>query len=170
MTARPVRAWLCLGSNRGRPLRRLRRALRELDRLAATRVLRASRALRSSPVGRTRQPDFLNCCALVSTRLTPLSLLTECKRLEALAGRRPGPRWGPRPLDIDIVLYDGVRIRTPLLTIPHPEALGRRFVLEGLAEVSPGLRWPGSGSTVEGLRKRLKAPSQNVTVVGPSTR
>ncbi|MCX5789637.1 MAG: 2-amino-4-hydroxy-6-hydroxymethyldihydropteridine diphosphokinase [Elusimicrobia bacterium] len=162
MERRPARAWLVLGSNLGSPPQNVRRALRALRRLPATLLLKTSRLLRTSPVDRLRQPDFVNCGALLSTRLSPMGLLTELKRLEALAGRRPGRRWGPRPLDIDIIFYGGRRARWRFLTLPHPQALERRFVLAALAELSPGLRPPGQSRTVTQLLAALKAPSQRV--------
>ncbi|MBI4425222.1 MAG: 2-amino-4-hydroxy-6-hydroxymethyldihydropteridine diphosphokinase [Elusimicrobia bacterium] len=166
-----VRAWLSLGSNLGRPRERLAWALRELDRLPSTRLVRASRVLRSSPVGAPGQPDFLNRCALVATRLSPMGLLAELKRLEGVAGRRPGPRWGPRPLDIDIVFYGRERIASRLLRVPHPRAAERRFVLEGLAELSPGFRPPWRPRRPLGAwLARLNDPSQNVNVYRRSRR
>lgn len=165
MERRPQRAFLSLGSNAAGASGRLRRALSELAGLPATRLVRVSGLYRSSPVGRRGQPDFLNCAAELSTRLSPAGLLTELKRLEAEAGRKPGPRWGPRPLDLDILLYGDRRLRTRWLQIPHPRALRRRFVLEPLAELAPRLRWPG-GPEVERALAGLKAPSQNVRFVG----
>ncbi|MBI4347521.1 MAG: 2-amino-4-hydroxy-6-hydroxymethyldihydropteridine diphosphokinase [Elusimicrobia bacterium] len=131
--------WLSLGSNRAGPRRKLAWALRELARLPRTRLVRATAPVATAPIG-PAQPRFLNLCALVRTRLTPMGLLTECKRLEALAGRRPGRRWGPRPLDIDIVLYGMERIRRRWLTVPHPQAVRRDFVLRGLRELKAPVR------------------------------
>ncbi len=135
MRRRPVRAWLGLGSNLGGPRAKLARALRELRRLPATVLLASTDPRWTKPLGSVRQPDFLNCAALVRTALSPMGLLTECKRLEALAGRRPGRRWGPRPLDIDILLYGEERVSGRWLTIPHRVALEREFVRRDLAEL-----------------------------------
>jgi 2-amino-4-hydroxy-6-hydroxymethyldihydropteridine diphosphokinase len=82
-----------------------------------------------------------------------MGLLIEFKRIEAALGRKPGPRWGPRPADIDLIFYGRVRLRTRHLTIPHPETLKRKFVLMPLAEIHPGAKaW----------LRRLNDPSQNV--------
>ena len=162
MERRPARVWLVLGSNLGSPLQNVRRALRSLSRLPASRLLKTSPLLATSPVGPVRQPDFLNCGALLSTRLSPMGLLTHLKRIEALAGRRPGRRWGPRPLDIDIILYGDRRERSTFLTLPHPRALERRFVLAALSELSPDLRPPGQSRTVTQLLAAMRFPSQHV--------
>lgn len=160
-----VRAWVSLGSNAPDSRRLLARAAAELAQLPRTRLLRVSSLYRSSPVGRGGQPDFLNAAAELRTRLSPMGLLTELKRLEAEAGRAPGPRWGPRPLDLDLVVYGALRLSRRWLELPHPRARGRRFVLEPMAELAPGLRWPGGGTVRESLH-RLKDPSQNVTIAG----
>lgn len=130
----PALCAVALGSNRGDRAAHLRFALKALDRLPGTRVLRRSTFHRTAPVG-PPQPAYLNAAALIRTRLSPMGLLVELKRLEALRGRRPGPRWGPRPLDLDILSYGRRRLRTPWLAVPHPLARRRRFVQEPLAEV-----------------------------------
>ena len=140
MRRRPVRAWLGLGSNLGGPRRKLRWALRELRRLPGTVLLASTATRRTAPLGPIRQPDFFNCAALVRTRLSPMGLLTECKRLEARAGRRAGRRWGPRPLDLDILLYGGERIALRWLAVPHRAALGRDFVRRDLLELKAPFR------------------------------
>lgn len=136
----PVRAFVALGSNLGDRLRALRRARRSLDRLPRTRVLAASGVYESAPVGPGRQRPYLNAAVLIETALKPLSLLVELKRLEAAAGRRPGPRWGPRPLDLDIVSFGRLRLRSPLLSLPHPLASRRPFVRAPLADLRPSRR------------------------------
>lgn len=125
-----------LGSNLGDRAGHLRFALKALAALPRTRLLRRSSFRRTAPVG-PPQPEYLNAAAWLRTTLSPMGLLLELKRLEALRGRRPGLRWGPRPLDCDLLFYGRSRIRTPFLRVPHPRALGRRFVLEPLAELRP---------------------------------
>lgn len=133
-------AVVALGSNLGNRLRSLRRARRALGRLPGTRVVAASGVYRSAPVGPGSQGSYLNAAVSLRTVLKPLSLLVELKRLEALAGRRPGVRWGPRPLDLDIVSYGKTRLRSPLLTLPHPLAARRPFVAAPLADLARGAR------------------------------
>lgn len=140
---KPVRAVVALGSNLGARLASLRRARRALGRLPGTRVLAASGVYESAPVGPGSQRPYLNAAVLLETSLKPLSLLVELKRLEAAAGRRPGPRWGPRPLDLDVVSYGRLRLRSPLLTLPHPLAARRAFVRAPLADLA-GARRPGT--------------------------
>ena len=159
-------AAVSLGSNAGDRPARLRRALRELAALPRTRLVRASSLFETSPVGVRGQRAYLNAAALLRTGLPPLGLLFELKRLEAAAGRRPGPRWGPRPLDLDLLVYGSLRLRSPRLILPHPRLARRRFVLAPLAEIAPRLKvpLPGRPSTAERLLARLKAPSQSVKI------
>ena len=95
-----------------------------------------------------------------TTRLSPQWLLALGKRLEWLAGRRPGPRWSPRPLDIDLLVYGDHISRSPELTLPHCRLLGRRFVLVPLAEIAPGLAVPPTGITVGALLAGLSDGSR----------
>lgn len=126
---------IALGSNRGNRSKHIRFAFKALDRLPQTRLLRRSSIHESKPAGGPRQRDFLNAAAMIRTRLSPMGLLVELKRLEARRGRRPGRRWGPRPLDLDILTYGRKTVRSRFLTVPHPRARSRRFVLEPLAEL-----------------------------------
>lgn len=137
-----MRALVALGANQGERLRALRRARRELDRLPDTRVVASSGVYESDPVGPGRQRRYLNAVVAVRTRLKPLSFLVELKRLEGRAGRRPGRRWGPRPLDLDILSYGRRRLKTPLLTLPHPLAARRPFVRAPLADLGAARRPP----------------------------
>lgn len=147
-----VRCVVALGSNRGDRAARLRAAVRALARLPATRLVRASSVYRTRPVG-PPQRDFYNAAALLRTRLSPMGLLVELKRLEVRAGRRRGPRWGPRPLDLDLIFYGGARLRTPFLELPHPRWAERGFVRAPLAEL---------------LRRHPTLRGQNVKIVaGP---
>ena len=87
--------------------------------------------------GVTDQPPFLNAAAMITTGLAPHALLRAVKHIERAAGRTAGPRWGPRPLDIDLLLYDDQRVNTPDLIIPHPRLAERRFVLAPLQDLRP---------------------------------
>jgi 2-amino-4-hydroxy-6-hydroxymethyldihydropteridine diphosphokinase len=140
--------YLSLGSNQGDPAAILDAALAALDRLPDTRVTAVSHRYRTAPVGFLDQPHFLNLVAAVETTLPPPALLEETQRLEREAGRVRGTRWGPRTLDIDLVWYHGVTSKDERLRLPHPRMEERRFVLEPLAELAPGLLLAG-GRTVE---------------------
>jgi len=135
----PVTAYLSLGSNLGDRLGRLREAIARLRELDGTSVERVSSVYESEPVGVTEQPRFLNLALQIKTTLEPLELLRAAKRIERELGRRPGPRWGPRPIDIDLLLYGDEAVETPELTLPHPEMMKRAFVLVPLGEIAPDL-------------------------------
>ncbi|GIX21503.1 MAG: hypothetical protein KatS3mg121_0286 [Gammaproteobacteria bacterium] len=142
--------YLGLGSNLADPWRQLCRALWNLRRLPGLHLQAVSPAYRSAavrlPGDEAEQPDYLNAVCLVSTRLAPRRLLGLLKALEARQGRRPGRRWGPRPLDLDILLWGGRRWSDAVLSVPHPRLAERRFVLQPLADLDPTLRVPGRGS------------------------
>src|SRR3954447_22004662 len=129
--------YLSLGSNQGDRVAILREALAALPGATGGRLLRVSRLYETAPWGRADQPAFLNLAVALETPLAPADLLAVLKRLEADAGRTAGPRWGPRPLDLDILLYDSLTLIDPALTIPHPRLLERRFVLQPLADIWP---------------------------------
>lgn len=143
-------AWIGLGSNQGQTATNLLSALRALDRLPRTRVLQVSDAYRTPPWGVTDQDDFLNAVVELETDLTPDDLLTALLRIEASLGRvRTGPRWGPRLLDLDLLVFDDHVLDTPRLTLPHPRLQERAFVLVPLDQLAPELVIPGLGCVRE---------------------
>jgi 2-amino-4-hydroxy-6-hydroxymethyldihydropteridine diphosphokinase len=145
-------AYLGLGSNLGERESHLRTAIQALDKLRGTRVIATSRLYCSKPWGKVDQPDFMNMAASIETELEPAELLGECKRIEREAGRTEGERWGPRVLDIDILLYDDLTLNSDTLSIPHLHMWQRQFVLAPLAELLPGLRDEQGRSIGEVLR------------------
>ncbi len=147
-----VLAYVGLGSNLGD-----RRAMIDgaLERLRPARV---SSVIETEPVGRTDQPRFLNAVAELETVLPPAELLERLLGVERDLGRVRSERWGPRTIDLDLLLYGDLELRTRLLTVPHPELHRRRFVLEGLAELCPDRAVPGVGRTVRDLRDALPQP------------
>ena len=139
-------AYVGLGSNLDRPDRRIRDALEALGQIADTRLLRHSRLFRTRPWGVADQPDFINAVAELATRLSPRALLDALLAVERAQGRvRDGTRWGPRVLDLDLLLYGDRRIDEPGLTIPHPRIGERAFVLKPLADLDIDLDIPGQG-------------------------
>lgn len=132
-------AYLGLGSNLGDREANLNEAVRRLSETPGIRLLRVSTYIRSAPWGVTDQPEFVNGAAAVETTLAPEALLGAVKAIERQMGRVPGPRYGPRLIDIDVLLYDQLTLRTPDLTLPHPEILNRPFVREPLKEIAPDL-------------------------------
>lgn len=151
----PVAVWIGLGSNLQEPERQVRAAIGELAALPESRLQAASRLYRTAPVGPPGQPDYINAAARLETRLAPQALLAELHRIELAHGRRrDGTRWGPRILDLDILIYGDARIDEPGLTIPHPEMARRAFVLVPLADVAPpNLAVPGVGILAELLER-----------------
>lgn len=149
--ADPLPVYVGLGSNLGNPEAQVRRALDALGRIPGARLARHSRLYRSAPVGVPDQPDYVNGVALLETRLPALALLDALQAIEVAQGRqRDGTRWGPRTLDLDLLLYGAHRITGPRLEIPHPEMHRRPFVLVPLAEIAPpGLHIPGLGELAD---------------------
>jgi 2-amino-4-hydroxy-6-hydroxymethyldihydropteridine diphosphokinase len=153
---RVQQAYIGLGSNLGDRDRNLGRALELIDSLRHTRLLRVSDVRETDPVGYEQQPRFLNAAALVETTASPRELLDALLEIERRLGRtRDGVRYGPRTIDLDLLLYGDELIDEPALTVPHPRLHERRFVLEPLVELDPRLNVPGRGS-VEGLLAGLE--------------
>jgi 2-amino-4-hydroxy-6-hydroxymethyldihydropteridine diphosphokinase len=126
----------------------------------------ASSTYETEPVGEvTDQPDFLNACLRIRTALDPEPLLDVCKGIEIQRGRTLGPRHGPRPLDVDLLLLGDVELETERLTLPHREVTSRRFVLEPLLELDPELALPDGTRLADSLAA-LPAGEQRVRRVG----
>jgi 2-amino-4-hydroxy-6-hydroxymethyldihydropteridine diphosphokinase len=142
-----------LGSNLGDREAAIRRAS------ALIGARRLSAIVETEPWGLEEQPPFLNAVAELDTELPPRALLDVLLEVERQLGReRVGPRWGPRTIDLDLLVYGDQTIDEPGLVVPHPYLKERRFVLEPLAELAPGLEIPGSG-TVRALLAGLQSPS-----------
>jgi 2-amino-4-hydroxy-6-hydroxymethyldihydropteridine diphosphokinase len=138
--------YIGLGSNLADPRAQVEGGLRALAGLADTRLVRRSRLYRSAPWGRADQPEFVNAVAELDTTLTPQSLLDALLAIERQAGReRDATRWGPRVLDLDVLVYGDLVIDMPGLHVPHPHLHERVFVLMPLCEIAPGLQIPGKG-------------------------
>lgn len=147
---------IALGSNRrsrhGSPAQTVRAALDRLDGVRRVSTIRATPAL--GPAGR----GFANAVAILESKLAPDELLTALKATERAFGRRRGRRWGPRVLDLDIILWSGGAWGGPGPIVPHPEFRRRAFVLQPLAELAPAWRDPLTGATMRQLLARLTAP------------
>ncbi|HET9654237.1 MAG TPA: 2-amino-4-hydroxy-6-hydroxymethyldihydropteridine diphosphokinase [Kineosporiaceae bacterium] len=172
--ARPAPAVLALGANLGDRLATLQSAVDELAGFEGVRLVAASPVVETEPVGGPEQPDFLNAVLLVETTLSPLELLAACQQVETDHGRRRIVRWGPRTLDVDLIAYEGLVADTAALTLPHPRAGERAFVLDPWLAADPQAALPGPDGAVpvaqllaragdrEGLRHRpelaLKVP------------
>lgn len=150
-----VVAYIGIGSNLADPVDQVRRAISELAWLPETSLIASSALYQTAPVGLADQPDFVNAVAGLETRLAPRALLDALQEIEQRHGRvRDGARWGPRTLDLDILLYGDLSLAEPGLQIPHPEMGRRAFVLVPLADVAPdGLRVPGAGTLADLLHR-----------------
>ncbi|HEU0335728.1 MAG TPA: 2-amino-4-hydroxy-6-hydroxymethyldihydropteridine diphosphokinase [Gaiellaceae bacterium] len=141
-----ARAYVGLGANLGDREHALRRALELLDAEVGIRVVSVSSFRETDPVGYLDQPPFLNGAAAVETELAPRELLERLLGVERALGRvREGPRFGPRTIDLDLLLYGDAVLDEPGLTLPHPRLHERRFALAPLAELDPELVVPGRG-------------------------
>ncbi|MGH9381062.1 MAG: 2-amino-4-hydroxy-6-hydroxymethyldihydropteridine diphosphokinase [Thermoanaerobaculia bacterium] len=154
---------LGLGANLGDPERQLRTAIDSLSAILGP--LRVADLYRSRAHGIEDQPDYLNTAATGRTTLPPDAILAIAKQLEHAAGRRPGQRFGPRPLDIDLLLFGDRRLSRPGMVLPHPRLLERRFALAPLADVAADWEIPGSGLTVAEALARV-GQEDAVTRVG----
>ncbi|WP_375767557.1 2-amino-4-hydroxy-6-hydroxymethyldihydropteridine diphosphokinase [Archangium gephyra] len=144
-----------LGSNEGDREAQLVSALEAMSRIDAVAVLRCSSLFESAPVG-PPQPHYLNAVVALECSLPPQRLLCILKQIERDLGRQPeGPRWGPRPIDLDILLWDGEVVADPNLQVPHLELHKRRFALEPLSELAPDAEHPVLGMTVVELLTQL---------------
>jgi 2-amino-4-hydroxy-6-hydroxymethyldihydropteridine diphosphokinase len=133
-------AYVGLGSNLDDPVRHVREAFGELDRLPHTRVVRKSSLYRSAPLGHADQPDFINAVAQLETGLPAERLLAELQQIEARHGRKRSFPNAPRTLDLDVLLYGALSLDLPNLKIPHPRMHERAFVLRPLIEIAPELQ------------------------------
>ena len=149
-----MQAWIGLGGNLGDAVATLHAALQELDGLPQTRLVRASKYYRTPAWGVVEQPDFINAVALLETRLSPRDLLDALLDIERAFGRERNrtERWGPRVLDLDLLLYDSAVIDEPGLCVPHPHLHERAFALLPLVEITPDAFIPGIGPAGEALR------------------
>jgi 2-amino-4-hydroxy-6-hydroxymethyldihydropteridine diphosphokinase len=149
-----ARSAIALGSNLGDSQRILGAALDRLNQTAGITVTDRSSWYQTAPIG-PPQPDYLNGCALLRVTLTPLALMRTLLEIETQFGRVRRERWGPRVLDLDLLLFDDRILHSPELELPHPRMRDRAFVLVPLAEIAPDWRDPVSGKTIVQLRQAV---------------
>ncbi len=137
--------YIGLGSNLANPPQQLHTAIAKLSALPYIQVINISQFYQTTPVGPQDQPDFVNAVVAIDTSLNAIDLLSQLQHIEQQQGRIRQQRWGPRTLDLDLLLYGDAIINTPQLTVPHPELLNRRFVIEPLLEIAPMLTLPDGG-------------------------
>lgn len=158
-----IRVYLGLGANLDAPLQQLQQAVNALMQLPQSQLAAVSSFYGSKPMGPQDQPDYVNAVAALDTRLTPEALLDELQRIELEQGRqRKDERWGPRTLDLDILLYGEAVLATPRLTVPHYGLHQREFVVYPLLELAPTLHIPGLGALAE---IALQVPRNDLTIL-----
>jgi 2-amino-4-hydroxy-6-hydroxymethyldihydropteridine diphosphokinase len=159
-----VTAYIGLGSNQENPVGQLRSARLEIQALPSVLETAFSSLYRSAPMGPSDQPDYVNAVMAVATTLSALDLLKALQAIELSHGRvRTGERWGPRTLDLDLLLYGQEEIVGEILTVPHPGIAEREFVLYPLAEIAPpGLVIPSKGALAELVQT---CPRRGLTVI-----
>ncbi|HYY79539.1 MAG TPA: 2-amino-4-hydroxy-6-hydroxymethyldihydropteridine diphosphokinase [Actinomycetes bacterium] len=159
-----MRAHVALGSNLGDRMATLDAAVRALDADAHTHVMAVSRVYETEPVGGPAQDHYLNAVAVLETDRSPHDLLELLLATEASLGRVRAERWGPRTADLDLLLYDGPPVEAPDLTVPHPRAKERAFVLVPLLDADPYATFPDGETAAEALARL--GPVSGVVPVG----
>lgn len=155
-----VIAFVGIGANLGEPAAACREAVAILARIPGIRVLRSSSLYRTEPVGPQEQPWFINAVAEIRSERSPRMLFSALKETERRMGRQAGAKWGPRLIDLDLLLYGQEVLREEGLVIPHPELHRRRFVLVPLCEIASYAIHPAFGVSMRGLLDRLTDPSR----------
>jgi 2-amino-4-hydroxy-6-hydroxymethyldihydropteridine diphosphokinase len=152
-----ARCFIGLGSNLSTPVSQLQRAIVAIDQIAGCRIKCCSSFYVSAPMGPANQPDFVNAVVEISTQLTPIALLDALQTIEMQQGRvRKEQQWGPRTLDLDILMYDQLVINSERLTVPHYGMKLREFVLYPLHEIAPDLVLPCGNHLISVLNKVSK--------------
>jgi 2-amino-4-hydroxy-6-hydroxymethyldihydropteridine diphosphokinase len=169
MSMEPVRCWVGLGGNVGNVETTLNEALWALDSLPQTSIRAQSEFHRFAPWGRTDQPHFLNAVVELQTRMAPRVLLDRLLEIEERFGRvrSADNRWGPRTLDLDLLVYGDVELNDPGMHVPHPRIRERAFVLVPLAEIAPRLDVPGQGVVADLLAALEAADPTDATAEAP---
>ncbi len=149
-------AYIGFGSNIGDRLSYIQNAINSLSEVEEIALKQISSLYKTAPVGYETQADFLNGIVAINTCLAPHNLLYTLKDIETTVGRQHCTRWGPREIDMDVLIYGDLILRTPDLVIPHPEMHLRRFVLAPLAEIAPDLVHPVFKESIQTLLSRLE--------------
>jgi len=158
-------AYIAIGSNQGDRELYLLRAVAEVGKIPDTRVVGLSPFYETTPVGMTDQPNFYNAVLRLSTRLSPHDLLKALQNIEDnVFKRKRTVKWGPRSMDLDILLYGNQIVNSPELVVPHPQMSNRRFVLQPLSDIAPDLILPETGLSIKQLLNALKSDESVVRI------
>jgi len=155
------KVYLSLGTNLGDKLYNLTRAISDLSKLPGTRVISISSVYETLPWGISGQPGFLNQAAAIETAFEPISMLNALRDIEIKMGRQSREKWGPREIDIDILLFGDLIIASEQLTVPHPFLRKRLFVLVPLQEIEPDLVFPEDGASIEEVLNSVSPRERN---------
>ena len=148
--------YIALGSNQNNPIYHVRKGIKQINHLVRTKIIKKSSLYNSKPLGPKNQPDYINAVIKVQTEMKPEELLDSLQKIEDIHHRKKTKKWGPRTLDLDILLYNDLEIRSKRLTIPHPEITNREFVLIPLFEItSYKFNIPKYGKLVHYLKRNL---------------
>lgn len=158
-----TRVLLSLGSNTDQPAKQLARAIKHISNLRQTSIIKLSKPIVTPPWGKTDQPDFLNMSLLIDTDMKVAELMENILIIELKMGRMRQEKWGPRNIDIDIILYGDVVLNDPLVIVPHPHMHERRFVLEPSAEIAPEMIHPLLKKSVLELLNECREPAAVTT-------
>jgi len=161
-----AKTYISVGSNIGNRLENCRKAVAAIAELA--KITAVSSVYETEPVGPKDQPDFINCAVEIETDLPPRKLLSELLSIEDALGRVRKERWRERAVDLDIIFYGSLAMNSDDLTIPHPRAHLRRFVLEPLAEIDPAFVHPVLGASVSELLEKVEGLERVVKTAPPT--
>ncbi len=160
-----MKAFIGVGSNIGEKIENCMKAISLLDSIEGCSVIKRSSFYKTEPVGYKDQDWFINCVVMIETELSPYELLEKLKEIELSMGREKGVRWGPRIIDLDILLYEDTVIDSDELTIPHLLMHKRRFVIVPLNEIAPDFIHPVLKKSIKELLKRIPEDGQEVALI-----
>ncbi len=160
-----MKAFIGVGSNIGEKIENCIKAISLLDSIEGCSVIKRSSFYKTEPVGYKDQDWFINCVVMIETELSPYELLEKLKEIELSMGREKGVRWGPRIIDLDILLYEDTVIDSDELTIPHLLMHKRRFVIVPLNEIAPDFIHPVLKKSIKELLKRIPEDGQEVALI-----
>lgn len=160
-----MNAFVGIGSNMGNPIDNCLKAISMIGDVDGCSIIKRSSFYKTEPVGYRNQHWFVNCVILLETRFSPYKLLARLQEIERIIGRKKGVRWGPRLIDLDIIMYDDLIIDNGMLTIPHPHMHKRRFVLVPMNEIASDVVHPVLNMTMKELLDILPRNGQAVFLV-----
>lgn len=154
--------YLSIGSNQADPLLNVKTAVKKISEQDGVDLFGRGCFYKTEPVGEKDQEWFVNTAVAVKTEMAPEELLDKIRSIEKAMGRQVKKKWGPRVIDIDIIFFDAIKVKSKKLTIPHPRAVERRFTLQPIADINPDIVHPSYGKTVSQLLAALPKAGQEI--------